>query len=124
MDTFKKWFRQKRAKGLCFSYMFGSKIITSVLHQWPKSLIQEVMVSGFDLLKMNRTSKVILLEWLLPLLLKRIKGLIQFIHGSSAIHDFICLSEIEIRGILWHYYKGFLNQQSSIVLFFCHLCQN
>jgi len=38
------------AKGLCSCYLFGSMIIiTSVLHQWPKSLIPQVMVYGFDL---------------------------------------------------------------------------
>jgi len=43
--TLKKGLRQ--LKGLCFSYLFGSIIITSVLRQWPKSLISKHMVSGF-----------------------------------------------------------------------------
>ena len=36
--------------GLCFSYFFGTIIITRrVLHPWPKSFVPEVMVPGFDL---------------------------------------------------------------------------
>ena len=37
-----------KPQGLCFSYLFSSIIITSVLHQWPKSLVPEVVVYGFD----------------------------------------------------------------------------
>ena len=35
--------------GLCFSYLFCSIVITSVLYQWPKSLVHEVMVFGLNL---------------------------------------------------------------------------
>lgn len=39
-----------KLEGLCFSYLFGTIIIiTSVLHQWPKSLVPEVMGSGLNL---------------------------------------------------------------------------
>ena len=36
-------------EGLYFSYQFGSMIITSVLNQWPKSLLPKDMVSSFHL---------------------------------------------------------------------------
>lgn len=36
-------------RGLCFSCLFSSIKIRSVLHQWPKSLVLKVMTSGFDL---------------------------------------------------------------------------
>ena len=35
--------------GLCFSYLFGSIIITRDQREWPKSLTPEVTVSGLDL---------------------------------------------------------------------------
>ena len=35
-------------EGLYFSYQFGSIIITSVLHQWPKRLVSEVVLSGLE----------------------------------------------------------------------------
>ena len=40
-----------KEEGLCFSYLFDSiiRLSTSVLPQWPKSLVPEVMVSGFYL---------------------------------------------------------------------------
>ena len=98
-------------RGLCFSYLFCSIIITSVLHQWPNTLVDEVMVSGLNLFQnpsfvvvtlstamevltlepkanivysgcnvehaehnvIDLRCKVILLEWLLTLLLERIK---------------------------------------------------
>jgi len=39
----------KENEGLCFSYLCGSTTISSVLQQWPRSLVPEVMVSGLDL---------------------------------------------------------------------------
>ena len=39
----------KEIQGLCLSYVFRSIIVTSVLHQWRKSVVPEVMVSGLDL---------------------------------------------------------------------------
>ena len=39
----------EQTDGLCFRYLSDSIIITSVQHQRPKSLIPDVMVSGFDL---------------------------------------------------------------------------
>ena len=41
--------RLLKLQGLCFSYLFCAIIITSVLHQGPKSLILEVRVAGFHL---------------------------------------------------------------------------
>ena len=51
---------------------------------------------------------------LLTLLLNPITLKSQFICRSSAIPD--CLVEIEIRGFLCNYYKGFLRQQLNITL--------
>ena len=107
----KKRFQEglQRPKGLCFSYLFCFIIASSVLHQCPKSLVLEVMVSSLDLfhdpsfivvffsaalkvfnprakakyrlcrvqcrsIVMDLSCKVILLEWLLTLYLKHIKG--------------------------------------------------
>ena len=67
---------------------------------------------------MDLRCKVILLEWFLTLLLNRIKRQIQFIHGCSAIPDFVSLGEIEIRGFLCHYFEGFLRQKLDIVVLF------
>ena len=39
--------QSKEMEGLCFSYLFDSKIITKDLHEWPKCLMPEVTVSGF-----------------------------------------------------------------------------
>ena len=67
---------------------------------------------------MDLRCKVIFLEWLLTLLLERIKGKSQFIHGNLAIPDFVCLRKIEIVGILCHYCEVLLKQQTNIILFF------
>ena len=39
----------EQTDGLCFRYLSGSIIVTNVQHQRSKSLISDVMVSGFDL---------------------------------------------------------------------------
>ena len=67
---------------------------------------------------MDLMCKVIFLEWLLPLLLERIKGWSQFIHGNSAIPEFVCLRKIEIGGFLCHYCEVLLKQQTNIILLF------
>ena len=61
---------------------------------------------------------MIFLEWLLTLLLKSIKALSQFIHGNSAIPEFVCLHKIEIGGFLCHYCEVLLKQQTNIILLF------
>ena len=39
----------EKIEGLCLSYVFSTTIVTSVLHQWRKNLVPEVMVSGLNL---------------------------------------------------------------------------
>ena len=64
---------REQLEGLYFSYLFGSIIITSVLHQWPKSLFPEVMVSGFDLFQ-NPSTVVVIFTTALEVLTPGAKG--------------------------------------------------
>lgn len=38
-----------KTEGVCFSYLFGMIIITSLLHQWPEGWVPDIIVSGLDL---------------------------------------------------------------------------
>ena len=63
----------RELEGLCFSSLFCSIKITSVLHQWPKSLVHEVMVSGLDFF-LNPSLVVVTLSSAMEVFNPRAKG--------------------------------------------------
>ena len=69
-------------------------------------------------MSMDLMCKVIFLEWLLTLLLERIKGLASINSWNSAIPDFVCSGKFEIRRFLCNYYEVLLRRQSNILLLF------
>ena len=63
----------EKGTGLCFSSLFCSIIITTVLHQWPKSLVHDVMVSGLDFFQ-NPSLVVVTLSSAMEVFNPRAKG--------------------------------------------------
>ena len=97
------------SRGLWFGPFPESHFGSRSIQYWPGSFtprakgkhrLYECNVEHAEGNVMDLSCRAVLLDWLLTLLLKCIKGWSQLIHGSSGVPDFVCLGEIEIRGFL------------------------
>ena len=65
----------EKRRGLCFSSLFCSIKITSVFHQWPQSLVHEVLVSGLDFFQ-NPSLVVVTLSSAMEVFNPRVTGVL------------------------------------------------